>query len=73
MTDDGSQIAYVAERDAIPIAIGTKDLQKFYKLWYYQSGIDSAFMLADKFSVGMKLGMTISEYEWQFHSNDLSY
>ena len=57
MTDDGTQIAYVAERDAKP-----KDLQKFYKLWYYKSGMDSAVLLADKFSVGMKLGMTISEY-----------
>ncbi|NOT50848.1 MAG: S9 family peptidase [Chitinophagaceae bacterium] len=57
MTDDGSQIAYVAERDAKP-----KDLQKFYKLWYYQSGIDSAIMLVDRYAVGMKLGMTISEY-----------
>ena len=57
MTDDGSQIAYVAERDA-----KSKDLQKFYKLWYYKDGMDSAGLLADKFSVGMKLGMTISEY-----------
>ncbi len=57
MTDDGSQVAYVAERDAKP-----KDLQKFYKLWYYKDGMDSAALLADKFSVGMKLGMTISEY-----------
>lgn len=57
MTDDGSQIAYVAERDAKP-----KELQKFYKLWYYREGMDSAVLLADKFSIGMKLGMTISEY-----------
>jgi dipeptidyl aminopeptidase/acylaminoacyl peptidase len=57
MTDDGSQIAYVAERDARP-----KELQKFYRLWYYKEGMDSATLLADKFSVGMKLGMTISEY-----------
>ncbi|HMK27884.1 MAG TPA: prolyl oligopeptidase family serine peptidase, partial [Chitinophagaceae bacterium] len=57
MTDDGSQVAYVAERDAKP-----KELQKFYKLWYYKEGMDSANLLADKFSVGMKLGMTISEY-----------
>jgi dipeptidyl aminopeptidase/acylaminoacyl peptidase len=57
MTDDGSQIAYVAERDAKP-----KELQKFYKLWYYKTGMDSATLLADKFSVGMKLGMTISEF-----------
>lgn len=57
MADDGSQVAYVAERDAKP-----KDLQKFYKLWYYKNGMDSATLLADKFSVGMKLGMTISEF-----------
>ena len=57
MTEDGSQIAYVAERDAKP-----KELQKFYKIWYYKEAMDSATLLADKFSVGMKLGMTISEY-----------
>jgi dipeptidyl aminopeptidase/acylaminoacyl peptidase len=57
MTDDGSQVAYVAERESKP-----KDLQKFYKLWYYREGMDSSTLLADKFSVGMKLGMTISEF-----------
>jgi dipeptidyl aminopeptidase/acylaminoacyl peptidase len=56
-SDDGSQVGYVAERDARP-----KELQKFYRLWYYKSGMDSAQLLADKNSVGMKLGMTISEY-----------
>ena len=57
MTDDGSQVAYVAERNAKP-----KDLQKFYKVWYYKPGMDSASLIADKNSVDMKLGMTISEY-----------
>jgi dienelactone hydrolase len=57
LTDDGTQIAYLAEREARP-----KDLQKFYKLWYYKNGMDSAIMLADKNTVDMKLGMTISEY-----------
>ena len=52
----GSQLAYVAEREAEP-----KALQKFYKLWYFKDGMDSAVVLADKNSVGMKLGMTISE------------
>jgi len=56
MTDDGLQIAYVAEREAKP-----KDLQKFYKLWYYKEGADSAILLADRFSAGMQLGMTVSE------------
>ena len=35
MTDDGLQVAYVAERDAKP-----KELEKFYKLWYYKEGMD---------------------------------
>ena len=56
-SEDGSQLAYVAEREAKP-----KDLVKYYKLWYYRAGMDSAGMLVDKHSVGMKLGMTVSEY-----------
>ena len=56
-SEDGSQVAYVAERDARP-----KELQKFYRVWYHKSGMDSAILLADKNSVGMKLGMTISEF-----------
>lgn len=54
--EEGSQLAFLAERDAEP-----KALQKFYKLWYYKNGMDSAVMLTDKNSVGMKLGMTVSE------------
>ncbi len=57
MTDDAGKIAYLAERDAKP-----KELQKDYRVWYYQQGMDSAMKLADKNSVDMKLGMTISEY-----------
>lgn len=56
-SEDGAQLAYLAERDARP-----KDLQKFYKVWYYKNGLDSAVMLADKHTVDMKLGTTISEY-----------
>lgn len=56
-SEDGSQVAYLAERDARP-----KELQKFYRIWFHKSGMDSARLLADKNSVGMKLGMTISEY-----------
>ncbi|MEQ1677101.1 MAG: prolyl oligopeptidase family serine peptidase [Chitinophagaceae bacterium] len=57
MTDDGSQLAYLAERDARP-----KDLQKFYRIWYYKMGMDSATLLADKNTVDMQLGMTVSEF-----------
>ena len=56
MTDDGLQVAYVAERDAKP-----KELQKFYKLWYYKVGMDSASLLVDKNSPGIIPGMTVSE------------
>ena len=56
-SEDGSQLAYLAERDAKP-----KELQKFFKLWYYRTGMDSATLLIDKTTVGMKLGRTISEY-----------
>jgi dienelactone hydrolase len=57
LSEDGSQVAYIAERDAKP-----KDLQKFYKIWYFREGMDSANLLVDKNVVGMKLGMTISEF-----------
>ncbi len=56
-SEDGSQLAFLAERNAKP-----KDLQKFYKLWYYKDGMDTASMIADKNSVGMKIGMTLSEF-----------
>lgn len=56
-SEDGEQIAWLAERDARP-----KELQKFYKVWYFKTGQDSALLLADKHTVGMKLGMTVSEF-----------
>lgn len=55
-SEDGDQLAFLAERDAQP-----KALQKFYKLWYYKEGQDSAVVLADKTSEGMHVGFTISE------------
>ena len=56
MPDEGVQVAYVAERDS-----SAKALQKFYKLWYFKEGMDSAKMIADKNSPGVKKGWTISE------------
>jgi hypothetical protein len=61
MTDDGSRIAYVAEKRLFPGANENKVLQKFYSLYYFEVGMDSATVLADKNSVGMRLGMTVSE------------
>ena len=54
--EEGTQLAFVAERDS-----STKALQKFYKLWYYTNGQDSAKLVAEKNTVGMQLGLTISE------------
>jgi len=54
--EEGTQVVFVAERDS-----STKSLQKFYKLWYYTAGQDSAKLLAEKNTVGMELGSTVSE------------
>ncbi len=52
----GSQLAFVAERDS-----GSKALQKFYKLWYYKAGADTAMAIVDKNTVGMRIGYAVSE------------
>lgn len=57
LSEDGLQLAFLAERDAKP-----KALQKFYKLWYYKDGMDTAIALVDKTSAGIKAGLTVSEY-----------
>lgn len=54
--EEGKQLAFVAERDS-----AAKALQKFYKLWYHTAGQDSAKLVAEKNTVGMLLGFTISE------------
>ncbi len=56
LNEEGDQLAFVAERDSV-----AKALTRFYKLYYYRSGADSANMIADKNTVGMKVGNTISE------------
>ena len=54
--EEGTQLAFVVERDS-----SIKALQKFYKLWYHSTGQDSAKLIAEKNTVGMQLGYTISE------------
>ncbi len=56
LSEDGYQLAFVAERDSV-----AKALTKFYKLYYYKHGADSATVIADKNTPGMQLGSTISE------------
>jgi dipeptidyl aminopeptidase/acylaminoacyl peptidase len=62
--EDGKQLAFVAERDS-----STKALQKFYKLWYYNNS-DTAKLIADKNTVGMRLGNTVSENGNIYFSKD---
>lgn len=56
MDDEGSQVAFTAERDS-----SNASLQRFYKLWYWKNGYDTAMMLADKDIAGMPIGWGISE------------
>lgn len=56
LTEDGTKVAFVAERDT-----AKKALQKFYGLYLYQAGDDSARLILDKGSPSMQLGTTISE------------
>ena len=63
--EEGAQLAFIAERDS-----SGKALQKFYKLYYYTNGQDTAKLLAEKNTIGMKLGSTISENEKLVFSKD---
>jgi dienelactone hydrolase len=54
--EEGKQLAFIAERDS-----AVKAIQKFYKLWYYRPGMDSAQMRADRNTAGVTKGLTISE------------
>jgi dienelactone hydrolase len=55
--ENAYQVAFVAERDS-----SISKLVKFYKLWYWKNGMDSAIVLADKNTIGMKVGWTISPF-----------
>ncbi len=53
--EDGQQLAFVAERDS-----AAKSLKKFYSLWYYKPGMDSAQLKANKSTAGIPNGFTVS-------------
>lgn len=55
--DAAKQLAFVAERDS-----AKKESQKFYKLYYYKAGLDSAKLLADRNTKGLPVKHTISEF-----------
>ena len=54
--ETGGQLVFVAERDS-----SSKALQKYFKLWYYKTGSDTALIIADKNTVGMPIGYTVSD------------
>ncbi len=62
---EGNQLAFVAERDS-----SAKALQKFYKLWYYAAGQDTATVIAEKNTQGMSLGSTVSDNAAVMFSKD---
>ncbi|MES2332876.1 MAG: prolyl oligopeptidase family serine peptidase [Bacteroidota bacterium] len=55
MDEEGKQVAFIAERDT------SKGVQKFYKLYYYKDGADSATLLASRDSRGMMPNWTVAE------------
>ncbi|MBC7721840.1 MAG: S9 family peptidase [Pedobacter sp.] len=55
--DEGTQLAFVAERDS-----SKRESQKYYKLYYYKNNLDSAKFLADRFTKGVPTKHTISEF-----------
>ncbi len=66
MDTAGRQLAFVAERDSVP-----KALVKFYKLWYYRAGDDSARLRADRNTTGVRNGLTVSENMTPVFSKDM--
>ncbi|WP_127132076.1 alpha/beta hydrolase family protein [Pseudoflavitalea rhizosphaerae] len=60
--EEGTQLAFTAERDSV-----AKALVKFHKLWYYKAGDDSARVRADRNTPGIAKGLTVSDsYTPQF-------
>ena len=53
LDESGSQLAFVAERDS-----AAKALRKFYGLWYYTPGMDSASLRADRTTIAAVLAAT---------------
>ncbi|WP_295116814.1 prolyl oligopeptidase family serine peptidase [uncultured Chitinophaga sp.] len=53
--DQGAQVAYLGERDS------AKAIQKFYKLYYYKPGADSAVVVVDNNSKGIPAKWGVAE------------
>lgn len=63
--DDGSQLAFIAERDSV-----SKGMRKLYKLWYFKPGMDSAVIKADSSTPGIDKGFAVNENVKPIFSKD---
>ena len=63
LDEQGGQLAFVAERDSV-----AKALVKFYRLWYFTKGMDSAVARADRSK--LKPGLTVSADHANYFSKD---
>lgn len=57
ISDNGSQAAFIAQRGA-----KAKALTKYYTLWYFKQGMDSAKMIVDTLTANFRNGERISEF-----------
>jgi dipeptidyl aminopeptidase/acylaminoacyl peptidase len=65
LDSEGTKLAFVAERDS-----AAKALQKFWKLYYYEKGMDSARLRVDRNTAGVAKGYTVSENGLPVFSRD---
>ena len=65
ITEDGSRLAFVAERDS-----ATKALKKYYKVWTYSPARDSAVVWAERNSGPITNGLVISPEFKNYFSKD---
>lgn len=63
--ETGNQVVFVAERDSV-----SKALSKFYKLWYFKAGMDSAQVKVERATAGVRKGLTVSENYFLTFSKD---
>lgn len=62
-SEDGSHLAFVAERDS-----SAKAIEKFYKLWYYTPILDSVKLLVDQLHPALPKKHQVSEFANLFFS-----
>lgn len=65
LDETGDQLVFLAERDS-----SAKSLRKYYKLWYYKPGMDTAVMKIDGKTAGLGSGLVVSGDAIPFFSKD---